>query len=96
MRLYLLAFIGLVFVTVDSFAQDLQRGKMLHDTHCIACHDARIYTRENRVARDPERLRVEVDRWQKNTSLGWDEADIDAVTGFLAARYYGLDCKPGC
>lgn len=96
MRLYILAFVACVFVTVDSSAQDLQRGKMLHDTYCIACHDARIYTRENRLARDAARLRAEVDRWRRNVSLQWDDGEIDAVTGFLASRYYGINCPKDC
>lgn len=96
MRLYLLAFIALVVVTVDAHAQDLQRGKALHDTHCTACHDTRIYTRKNRVAKDAAAIRAEVDRWRRNISLSWEPADIDAVSSFLASRYYGLDCKADC
>ena len=49
MRMYVLAFVGLVFVTVDAHAQDYARGKALHDTHCMACHDTRVYTREDRM-----------------------------------------------
>jgi mono/diheme cytochrome c family protein len=96
MRLYLIAFLALVFVTVDAHAQDLQRGKILHDTYCIACHDARIYTRKERVARDLAGVRAQVERWSGNVSLGWKGDDIDAVTAFLASRYYGLDCSKDC
>ncbi|HWA14213.1 MAG TPA: cytochrome C [Burkholderiales bacterium] len=96
MRLYLIAFLALFVVTIDAHAQDLQRGKILHDTYCIACHDARIYTRKERVAGDLAEVRAQVVRWSGNISLGWNAEDIDAVTVFLASRYYGIDCSKDC
>jgi len=96
MRLYLLTFIALVLVTVDSHAQEGGRGRTLHDTHCISCHDSRVYTRTTRKAADYEQVREQVDRWQKNVSLGWQDTDIDLVTGYIAARYYRFDCPATC
>ena len=96
MRMYLLAFVGLVFVTVDAHAQDYARGKALHDNHCMACHDTRVYTREDRMARDYDQVRAQVVRWQHNVSLYWDVADIDQVTGHIASRYYGFKCPEQC
>ena len=95
---HFLAFLALLFITLQSQAQaqDLQRGKLLHDTHCVSCHDARIYSRSNRVANDADRLRLEVDRWRKNISLPWEQGEIDAVTAFLASRYYGIECGNAC
>lgn len=92
----ILAFVALVFITIDAHSQDLQRGKMLHDAHCVSCHDSRIYTRQNRVAKDEARLRAEVDRWRKAVSLEWSAEDINAVTAFLGSRYYGIDCSATC
>jgi len=96
MRMYLLAFAGLVFVTVDAHSQDYPRGKALHDTHCVSCHDTRVYTRESRVARDYGQIRAQVMRWQQNVSLHWDDADVDEVTNHIATRYYGLKCPDQC
>ena len=44
MRMVLLALVGLALVTVEARSQDLPRGKVLHDNHCMACHDAGGYT----------------------------------------------------
>ena len=96
MRLHWFAFVGLVFVTVDAHAQDYARGKALHDTHCIACHDTRVYTREDRIARDYDQVRAQVVRWQQNVSLYWDAADINQVTGYIASRYYRFKCPDQC
>lgn len=96
MRLYLFAFAALVFVTVDAHAQDGGRGRTLHDTHCISCHDSRVYTRATRTAGDYGQVREQVDRWQKNVSLGWQDADIDLVTEYIVKRYYRFDCPEKC
>lgn len=62
----------------------------------IMCHDTSVYTRENRTARDYESLRAEVDRWQSNVSLNWSEDEINAVSTWLAKRYYGFSCPSDC
>ncbi len=96
MGIYLLAFVGLAFVTVDAHSQEYPRGKDLHDSHCMTCHDTRVYTRASRTARDYGQIRAQVVRWQQNVSLHWDEADIDQVTNHIASRYYGLKCPDQC
>ncbi len=57
---------------------------MLHDTHCISCHDTQVYKRDSKVATNYDEIRTQVVRWQTNVSLHWSEADIDAVTTYLA------------
>jgi len=82
--------------SANAFGQDGGRGQSLHDTHCLMCHDTRVYTRGDRIANDRDRVRAEVSRWQKAVALNWAEADVDAVTDFIAARYYRLDCATSC
>jgi len=77
-------------------AQTPAPAQTMHDTYCVMCHDSKIYTRENRTARDYESLRAEVNRWQTNVSLNWSETEVDAVTTWLAERYYGLKCPDAC
>ena len=72
------------------------KAQSLHDTYCIACHGAEVYTRDTRLAKDYPSLREQVKRWQANVNLGWSDADIDAVTAWLAERYYGLSCPGDC
>lgn len=73
-----------------------ERARTLHDTYCVMCHGTQVYTRADRLARDYAGLREQVDRWQKNVSLNWSRADIDAVAGYLAARYYKVPCPASC
>jgi hypothetical protein len=94
--MYLLAFVGFIFIAMDAHSQDYPRGKALHDKHCMSCHDTRVYTRDNRAARDYGQIRAQVVLWQKTVSLHWDEADIDQVTGHLASGYYGIQCPEQC
>ena len=78
----------LAMVSVPSPAADLDRGRSLHDTHCVLCHSPSVYTREDRIANNYVEILQQVQRWQDNTKLRWSPYDIDGVTEFLAERYY--------
>ncbi len=69
-------------------AQDVERGRMLHENHCRMCHDSIAYKRGERIAKNYTEVRAQVTRWQTNTGLSWSESDIDAVTAYVAQRYY--------
>jgi hypothetical protein len=60
------------------------------------CHDTRVYTRSDRLAKDYAAVRDQVDRWQKNVKLNWSGADIDLVTAYLADRFYKVPCPGTC
>lgn len=66
------------------------RGQLLYETHCIACHSAQVHWRDKRLARDWISLRGEVQRWQSIAALNWSEEDINEVTRHLNQRYYGF------
>ncbi len=70
-------------------AQDLERGKALHDNHCRMCHDSVAYKRGEKIAKDYAQVRAQVVRWEGNTSLRWTQEDIDNVAAYLATKYYG-------
>lgn len=96
MRSRSLALALLLGLAAAAWGQDGSRGQSLHDTHCLMCHDSRVYTRSDRSANNRDQVRAEVQRWQKAVALNWAEADVDAVTDFIAARYYRLDCTTSC
>lgn len=73
-----------------ALSADLDRGRTLHETHCHMCHDSVAYKRDKKIAATYEEVRVQVVRWQKNTSLRWSDQDIDDVTAYLAKTYYNL------
>lgn len=75
-------------------AQDLERGRMLHENHCRMCHESIAYKRSGHIARNIEEVRAQVTRWQNNTDLRWSDEDIDNVAAYLAQRYYKFTPPP--
>lgn len=64
------------------------RGELLYSTHCVTCHTEQVHWRDKKIAKTRKQLLVEVRRWQDNANLGWSEADIAEVAGFLDAVHY--------
>lgn len=64
------------------------RGELLYTTHCVACHNARVHWRDQKLATDWASLRAQVRRWQAVQKLGWSEADITEVARYLNTFYY--------
>jgi mono/diheme cytochrome c family protein len=76
---------------VDAFAQgpdSVVRGALLYETHCVGCHTAQMHWRANRLAKDWPSLKFQVDRWQRESALGWNEQDIADVASYLNALHY--------
>jgi mono/diheme cytochrome c family protein len=71
------------------------RGQLLYDTHCIACHNAQIHWRDQRLASDWASLREQVRQWQARARLAWPEADIVEVTRHLNDTIYRLPTAGG-
>lgn len=65
-----------------------QRGQLLYENHCQACHTSIAHLRTNRLATTPEALRKQIVRWQTHLNLGWTAEEIDAVYRYLNALYY--------
>ena len=65
-----------------------QRGKLLYETHCNACHTSKIHWREQKLATDWVSLKAEVSRWQASIGLSWSEEEITDVTHYLNAAHY--------
>ncbi len=95
MKLITIAFALLVTATVDVGAQEPPPGQILHDTYCVVCHDSRVYTREERLARDYPEIRAQVWRWQQNIGLYWNDADIERVSNYIASKFYRV-CPEAC
>jgi len=66
----------------------IARGKLLHDTQCIACHDSTIYTRGDRLAKSYAEVREQVGAWQAKAGLLWSSADIDDVSLYVNDAFY--------
>jgi mono/diheme cytochrome c family protein len=83
--------IALVLAATATLAQQVpapNRGALLYDTHCLACHTSEVHWRDKRLASDWESLKVEVRHWQARAKLGWSEADIVEVARHLNDTIY--------
>ena len=76
-----------------TYAQQ-ERGELLYDTHCNACHGPEMHQRSQRIATDWASLLVQVRRWESNIGLNWSQEEITDVAHFLNERYYGF-YEPG-
>jgi len=75
-------------------AADASRGRLLYETHCIACHSKQLHWRENRRVTDHASLLAQVGQWQAREGLGWAPADIQAVATYLDRIIYRLPDAP--
>lgn len=72
----------------------LTRGRLLYETHCIACHNSQMHWRDGRIVQDWNGLAEQVRRWQERAKLQWSDADILEVTRHLNATIYRFP-QPG-
>lgn len=97
MQVRMLAALGVALLwaaAMSARAQDIERGKMLHENHCRMCHDSVVYSRSDHIAKNIEEVRAQVKRWQNNTNLHWSDEDIDNVTAYIAQHYYKFAPTP--
>ncbi len=70
------------------------RGELLYETHCHACHGPKMHQRSHRIATDWRTLLLQVQRWESNIDLQWSQEEINDVAHYLNERYYGFS-EPG-
>jgi len=75
-------------------AADAQRGKVLYETRCSACHASSVHQRNARKAKSFDGLRTQVLRWSAQAGGSWSAEEIDDLTLYLNQRYYRFPCPP--
>ena len=85
-------------LSTHAYAADYDKGKILHNTHCVECHTQlmngkpdNIYTRKDRRVNDFEGLFRQVNRCKTNLNLDWSETKTDDVMTYLNKQYYKFD-----
>jgi len=73
-------------------AADAERGKVLYETRCSACHESSVHQRNARKAKSFAGVRAQVLRWSGQVGGIWSADEIDSVTQYLNRRYYGFPC----
>jgi mono/diheme cytochrome c family protein len=70
-----------------------ERGRLLYDTACSACHTTQPHWRENRAVHSWDGLIAQVQRWQATAGQNWSAADVEDVASFLNERFYHLPLR---
>lgn len=81
---------ALLSATAIAQLADPERGRVLYENHCVACHTQRVHTRPNRIALTRAEVRAIVDHWQRQQNLIWSEQDTADVVEFLGRTQYKL------
>lgn len=92
-RYWIKGFIIFILSTNTAFAEsgtrtDSTRGAMLYDNHCSQCHTQQVHWRDKKIVTDWKSLVAQVDRWQRNAGLEWNENDVKEVSRYLNGEYY--------
>ena len=79
-----------LFVVLPASAQDAQRGKLLYETHCLACHYERIHKRDpsRSLIRSQAQLRIEVAQRAALTKQRFAVEDLDDIAEYLNRSHY--------
>lgn len=87
----------LALCAASASAQDAERGRLLYETHCGACHYERVHQRLRPSVRDLDQLRDMVARWTPQTKHGFTLDEQEAVVQYLNESHYrfGLPARPG-
>jgi hypothetical protein len=74
----------------------LERGRLLYENHCLACHESQVHIRTNHKVHTLEGIRQEVLRWAEEMQLPWRTSEVRDVSGYLFQRFYrGNDTQRG-
>ena len=73
-------------------ATDVERGRLLYENTCNACHTTQPHWRDQRLVKTWSDLVAQVERWQGVARAGWKAQDIQDVASYLNATFYHLPC----
>ncbi len=76
------------WVVSPLWAADEDRGKMLHDAHCLSCHGTTAYTRPNHFIATLAALQQQVRRCEIPAAAKWSEDDVENVVAYLNHQFY--------
>jgi len=83
----------ILLLAMPAWAQDEQRGKLLYETHCFACHYERIHNRDpaRSLVRTFTQLRLEVAQRAASTGQRFTVEDLDDIAEYLNRTHYRLE-----
>ena len=82
--------LALLALALPLQAQDLQRGKLLYETHCATCHTGKLHGRERTVVKSMADLRDQVVRWAPQTKRSFTVDELEDIAQHLNRSHYQL------
>lgn len=80
----------IVLLSSTQISADAERGKTLHDEHCMKCHDTSVYSRSDRFVTDMTALEKQIRRCEQHAGARWFDADITDVAEYLNQTFYSF------
>lgn len=84
----LLAALFSTLFSPQGLAAEDDSAQTLYDGHCVSCHGAEVYTRDDRKVGSLPALESQVQRCEAALGLRWFDEDVSAVTELLNERFY--------
>ena len=78
----------LLLLPMTAFSED--RGEMLYQNHCVACHESTVHIREDRKVKSYADLEQYTRRFAGLAGVEWSEADMELVIEYLNRTRYKL------
>jgi mono/diheme cytochrome c family protein len=78
----------LLVLPMTAFSED--RGRMLYQNHCVACHESTVHIREARKVKSYADLEKYTRRFAGLAGVEWSDADMVLVIEYLNRTRYKL------
>lgn len=69
-------------------AEDVERGRMLYENHCVSCHESVVHVRDDHKAKSLGEVNWQIARWATERRLEWRYDEVRDVSRYLNARFY--------
>lgn len=77
-----------MLAVTDASAASADRGRLLYETNCVACHTPSIHKRPNKIPLSRDELRMLVDHFRRSENLGWTPEEVEDVVEYLNVTRY--------
>ena len=90
MRNLVLLAASLTVLALPMIARSEDRGRMLYENHCVACHESSVHIREARKVKSYADLERYANRFAKLAGVEWSDAEKILVIEYLNRTHYKL------
>lgn len=76
----------LVILPLNSWGAD--RGRLLYENHCLACHESTVHIREKRLVKNFTDIEKYARRFSKLAGVEWSDDELLQVVSYLNRKFY--------